>query len=691
MSTVSRSGTSAGSSSAGTSKSSGSDFLSTPSRSNLSHPSTQSYATLCKVVLARRMRNMLSLAALTAYSTLLLAVFDPKELPGSLLNFLPVIVFAPIVFLGSLPLFVLRKQTISLPRPSLPTRFSQFAQLRQRSTLKVFLSYLAGAGFFHIAYIWCAGYTSTDPRLGLFFYHQGRDTWQLNERRIILALLHTALAAAATVEHVVKDRSQVQFEHEDTLAIPARLAARAVARFRSAIRSTSIAFFSFWIIYVVARRPVLRFILVNFAGPWARPHLYTIMKHSGAYSFTLALRAVSSSFMFFVLWEATHIIFEVYATQPMSVSQFASNPNQSLLSGLRSDDPYYQQFAYHELATLTLTSPARREAIFKDVKRSSSSGGAWSELSRECLVLIGTELQRAKGRGRIAVTATGVQPSSTRTASGQPESNGSTQSNKATIKSGDVFVPTKSSFFDRVSATASNSSSTPPSIPLGPAAPLVDKASNAVSSAVSTAQSTIVSRVPSILQTASLSGGSGTSQGRDGGESQAAPRVLNVEDVPVVVGIETKLAKWVPGGLRAGWFEIVPEYRIARCLTKVQTTVCAIQALSNLTCASLKEDSFGVAQRDIPKILEGYVRFLTVLDSLEREFELIAQDKEHETDGKERAERWRQVEKTTVGIVQDALRHGARSILTEFAPYLTEFRFPTQIAAQLQLLVDWGA
>lgn len=109
----------------------------------------------------------------------------------------------------------------------------------------------------------------------------------------------------------------------------------------------------------------------------------------------------------------------------MSVSQFASNPNQALLSGLRSSDPYFkvrpslhtgtetraradpcmQSFAFLELSLLTLTDPARRQAIFKDVKPGSVTGGAWAEISRECLLLIGTELQRAKGRGRLPSTS----------------------------------------------------------------------------------------------------------------------------------------------------------------------------------------------------------------------------------------------------------------------------------------------
>ncbi|GAA5951721.1 hypothetical protein JCM3765_003094 [Sporobolomyces pararoseus] len=655
-----------------------SSFLSTSAGSNISNPSTQNYVDLCKVVLARRTRNMISLTCLATYAALLFSVFDPRELPGSLFNFLPVLLFAPIAFLGTLPLFVLRKQTISLPQPPQPTKFSQYSQLWERPTLKVFFSYLVGAAFFHFAYVWCTGYTSRDAKLGLFFYHQGRDAWQVNERRITLAVFHLFLAGFATVQHVVENRCQVHFDEDPSLAIPTRLANRSLVRFSATLRSTGLAFVTFWATYVVLRRPLLRFILVNLAGPWARPHLYTLMKHSGAYSFTLAARAISTSFMFFTLWEVTNVIFEVYATQPMSVSQFASNPNQTLLSGLRSSESYYQQFAYLEFSMLTLNSPARREAIFKDVKRSSpglggSNGGAWSELSRECLLLIGTELQRAKGRGRIPATITGLNLTPASTSSNE----GSNSPNRAPVKSGDVFLPTKSTLFDKLASTASPSS-TSPSVGSSITNTAIDqKATTAVSSAISTAQTSISSRVPSILQT-----GSGSSN-----EASKAPPTMKPEEVPQVIGSETKVARWVPASVRESLFGIEPEYRIGRCIPRVRETVCAVQALSNLTCASLNEDPYGVAQRDIPKILEGFVRYLEVLEGLEKEFEIITKEKQEE----EVKERWRRVERESIGAVQDALRQGARAILTEFAPYLAEFRFPTHVASQLQLLVDWGA
>lgn len=52
---------------------------------------------------------------------------------------------------------------------------------------------------------------------------------------------------------------------------------------------------------------------------------------------------------------------------------------------------------------------------------------------------------------------------------------------------------------------------------------------------------------------------------------------MKVEDVQEVVGSETRIAKWVPGAFREGWFGISPEYRIGRCLPRVRETVCAVQ------------------------------------------------------------------------------------------------------------------
>lgn len=64
------------------------------------------------------------------------------------------------------------------------------------------------------------------------------------------------------------------------------------------------------------------------------------MRYNALFSITLAVRALASSFLTLAVWEMAHIVFEVYATQPIIVSHFAPSPNRCLLSGLQDKDPY---------------------------------------------------------------------------------------------------------------------------------------------------------------------------------------------------------------------------------------------------------------------------------------------------------------------------------------------------------------
>ncbi|GAA5989355.1 hypothetical protein JCM10908_001275 [Rhodotorula pacifica] len=654
---------------------------------------SQEYERLCKVVLQRRLRNLFALSTLAAAGALAIAIFDPRGLPSSLFNIVPVVLFAPIAFLGTLPVLVLRKQTITTVRPPLPTLFARLAQVQKRTiALPIFVAYLIASVTLHFAYIWAASWASQDARLGWFFFHQGRDAWQLNERRLVLSLFHLTLAAWATVQHITEDRSQVAFDDDGSLAIPARLAARSRVRLAVAIRSAMSAWVVFWSGYVLFRRPVLRFFLAHVLPVWSRSNMYAMMRHNGSYSITLAARAFSSGLFIFLAFEATHVLFEVYATQPMTVSQFGSNPNQVLLSGLRSSDPYYQQFAFLDLATLTLRDASRRQAIFKDVKPGSATGGAWAEISRECLLLLGTELQRVRGRGRLPDTSSSAAPTSSSTSGSSAQAQQQSATNRAAVKAGDVFQPTRATLFDKLAAVAGSSSST--GLGSSPAAqtaarqltegPAAQQAQQAISTALNVAGSA-VARVPSILQTSSLVPTAVVDAAKS--VEQAAQTAVPASSVVDVVGTEHSVARFVPGFLRAGIFDIAIEYRVKNCVKRRHEVVCAVQALSNLICASLTEDPYGVAQRDIPKVLEAFVRFLSSIKALSADLEAAA---DAVAGGREEKERARRLVEKEVGDVEDALRAGTKAILTEFAEYLGEFRFPTQIAAQLQLLVDWG-
>ncbi len=56
---------------------------------------------------------------------------------------------------------------------------------------------------------------------------------------------------------------------------------------------------------------------------------------------------------------------------------------------------------------------------------------------------------------------------------------------------------------------------------------------------------------------------------------------------------------------------------IVSCFNAAPNTRCAV--LCRLACASLTEDAYGVVQRDIPRIVEALLAFLTALEDYQAE------------------------------------------------------------------------
>lgn len=196
----------------------------------------------------------------------------------------------------------------------------------------------------------------------------------------------------------------------------------------------------------------------------------------------------------------------------------------------------------------------------------------------------------------------------------------------------------------------------------------------------------MVSRVPSILQTSSLVPTTLVEAAKS--VERATQTTLPASDVVDVVGTEHSIARFVPGLLRASIFDITIEYRVYNCVKRRHEVVCTVQgerialarwddrdkcsadetacahtALSNLICASLTEDPYGVTQRDIPKVLEAFVRFLSALKSLSADLEAAA---DAVAGGREEKDRARRVVEKEVGEVQDgesrSLTDGSHSI-----------------------------
>ncbi|KAK4703618.1 nucleoporin NDC1, partial [Phenoliferia sp. Uapishka_3] len=608
-------------------------------------PASDDYSLLCKVVLADRRRHMLRVTALVAVASMYFATFDPSKPFASLFQF-SAIGFGFVAIIGTAPIFILRSRTLTMSSPPSLTLFDSLGLLLQPSASFVFLYHLVGAAFSLALYLGCATHLSDASRLGLTFVHKGRDALQLNERFVFLAIQHTILAAVASILHIIQHKSQIHFDQASHQSIPERLSARATKRLPTLFVQVIALDVIFYFGYMLLRMRALRFSVVYLASNWTRQYLYSFFKENATISLSLPLRAIASSLLTATMWEMAHICFEVYATQPMLVSHFASNVNQSLLSGLASPDPYFQHFAYLELRTLSANDAARRKGIFMDTKTEGGVGGAWQALSRECLKSIGTELQRAKGRGVIQPPQETSVPPSPRPSTASPSS---------PVSKENVFRPTEKSLLDKLL--------TPARAPGSPAA---------ASSALAAPSSSVNQRSPFGSDASAGTAVSGTS----------APVIPPTETIspPFATRVLRQFpVEWQSPAV-TGLLGRNPRVLVESCVGNTRIAVWATQALSDLVCASLEEDPYGVAQRDIPRILEAFVRYLAALENLAVALRLDASELE-------RAGLRTQIEEQIVPVTE-ALKESTRSVLIRFAPFLDSFKFPPSIASQLDCLIN---
>ena len=88
--------------------------------------------------------------------------------------------------------------------------------------------------------------------------------------------------------------------------------------------------------------------------------------------------------------------------------------------------------------------------------------------------------------------------------------------------------------------------------------------------------------------------------------------------------------------------------------------------LTRLACASLKEDRYGVVQRDLPKVLEAFLSFLGALEDYRAE--IVEECPNHEdivnSSGKELEDKLRRLQEITQAVEPlDQLQDGASVML----------------------------
>jgi len=126
-----------------------------------------------------------------------------------------------------------------------------------------------------------------------------------------------------------------------------------------------------------------------------------------------------------------------------------------------------------------------------------------------------------------------------------------------------------------------------------------------------------------------------------------------------------------------------------------ETDALVVRVLSYLACASLKEDRYGVVQRDLPKILEAFLSLLGALEDYRAE--IVEGCPSHDdiavSSGKEQEDKLRTLQEITQAVepldqLQHALKNGVEEIVSTFGGFLSAFKFPPRMARKLQGYMD---
>ncbi|CAL8582465.1 hypothetical protein XPA_008126 [Xanthoria parietina] len=376
---------------------------------------------------------------------------------------------------------------------------------------------------------------------------------------------------------------------------------------------------------------------------WARlfrhdiPHA-TELSILPPYHYTLMFRSATSGFLLLSLWRLSNLAFGIYVAQdPLKrgqpISQDARDPNGVLINGLQSKKSLVKAFAYWELAQISGNFPDRRVLIFRDIDR--AGGSTWGQISSACLQTIQDVNARINGYG---------QPSPQQQAQSRPPGVQSLPRIGTPLKEGQVMMnpPPPSSRREivetKVGSFAKSIGNNPPSSYGNPLSPKTQQYLEAARNKLFTP------------------------------EQQQAITPAHVQS-QLNTYMTRCLQSWVGQPFRQTFARRVQSIVFGQPYSELSLLVDAIESLTNLATASIKEDAYGTVAKDIPFILRT---FILTYQTIER---FTATLPVHWTDV-HFSEDQRQTE--DVLIVLSALRTGLQELVKAFGGFAAELRIDAQ-------------
>jgi nucleoporin NDC1 len=564
-----------------------------------------------------------------------------------------------LLFLSVLSVFIIRLANLHVGERNTTSGVETLYQhLTSPRTYNTLWWYGVSAFVFGEVYIWSRG---NDANLGWIDPGRTYERPRLNENPIVLRSLYMYLAVVQTCVHLYSERDTVALlnvevnkqqgagEETKTVTPTDKLKQTMPALARWAL--------NVMVFGLVTIAPIYFFFLRGTAWSWTyffgRVFFRDLPKNSAPAGLihvpALIWQSASSCFMMIFLWEISNAVFTLYVAQPPlkkdnpltseikdnagSYVAKSQDPNGSLLNGLKSKKEVPKTFAFWELYLICTQFAARRKSIFSEVDR--KTGSTWTQVSTACLSEIEAIRSRIRAsqdpvEGRAKLAAEELARKQQEHLIGHPKTEpmGLPSIANRGVQDGEVFAKQSSSFSQNVGNLARSVGQNP-------------NAQNPISPRARRAIEWGTDRVLSKEQQAQLSK---QALGKEGNAY-----VLSFLQTPIGEPFRKTFARLA----KAVIFGIPRSNRV--------NIVHAIRSLTSLVLASLKEDDYGQAAKDVPAIIRVYTatigeiqRFLAVLEPSWTDVEFDAKKS-------------RQV-REIVEVIQE-LRNGLEQMLLAFGEY----------------------
>ncbi|KAH9923390.1 nucleoporin protein Ndc1-Nup [Amylocystis lapponica] len=656
-------------------------------------PASQIYQPLVKAVLRHRLlyNTILPSIALSWAVTVVRSISLQGGMPhvgvwGTLQNCVSplTLLFALATWVfGTLPVIVLRHRYIAAAPTTAPSPSKMFrTALSKRSTPHALVTYTASAitvALLYVVMTFVYDTTASGSRFSLFVKSK-KHPYYLNGHTLYLFSSQLALACAYLLRGILLDRLALRWPRSS----PAEPELQAFVLARLATVLVTIALFNalsiaaHTVLFGFARSVVLPLL---YALPFVSRALRPFSAHflRGSWSLYLVIRHWSMVCRAFYLGFATLMSWEfaehAYG-ESIAVAQSTADPSLTLVSGVTSADTYFKHLAYSELLQLasddTQVAHTRISALFADQKFNPSM---WACLVRESLLTLGKDYQLLLRRGKPEAPAPAAPV--------QPKANPPLPAPATPLIRAPILKAAPSSPLRAALDTFASD---------GP-----------LSTAVASSADAGATHIPELFR--SVLPAHPPAQSAVETAKKSDERVLGALERAWRGSVGSAVRAYAPeaavavGAQMREWWTRERVHRLAEaCLPNRHLDALVASVLCRLTCASLADDQYGVVQRDIPRILEALLAFLTAVEEYQAEInaahpppspEEVERMSAKEIAGRERLAVELAQAGDVLSEVGDALKDGVGQIALAFGDKLGAFRFPPRIATKLQGFVDY--